>query len=81
MLRRQEGTMTDVKKHPIVSREEWSFYEDGSGTVFHTYSTYARGIDLLNSAYNILDLVAKGRDEEELEFTQDWVRHHDKYQD
>ena len=57
------------------------FYKDGDGTLFHTYSSYERGIDLVNTAYNYLDLVPKGRDEESLEFTQAWVRHHDKYED
>ena len=52
------------------------FYRDGG--VFHTYSTYARGIDLLNAAYNYLDLVPKGRDEEG-ERSQSWVRRHDEY--
>jgi predicted dithiol-disulfide oxidoreductase (DUF899 family) len=57
-----------------------AFYKDESGAVFHTYSTYARGIDLLNVTYNFLDLTAKGRDEEHLEGnSQAWVRHHDKY--
>jgi predicted dithiol-disulfide oxidoreductase (DUF899 family) len=55
------------------------FYKDESGVVFHTYSCYARGIDLLNGTYNYLDLVPKGRDEGSLEFTQEWVRYHDKY--
>jgi predicted dithiol-disulfide oxidoreductase (DUF899 family) len=58
-----------------------AFYKDRSGAVFHTYSCYARGIDLLNTAYNFLDLAPKGRDEGGLEFTQAWVRHHDKYTD
>lgn len=57
------------------------FYRDGKGAVFHTYSTYARGIDMLNGAYHFLDLVPKGRDEDRLKFTQAWVRHHDRYQD
>jgi predicted dithiol-disulfide oxidoreductase (DUF899 family) len=57
------------------------FYKDGSNTVFHTYSSYARGIDMLNGAYHFLDLVPKGRDEDSLEFTQAWVRYHDKYED
>ena len=57
------------------------FYKDSSGAVFHTYSCYARGIDMLNGAYHFLDLVPKGRDEERLEFTQSWVRHHDRYED
>jgi predicted dithiol-disulfide oxidoreductase (DUF899 family) len=55
-----------------------AFYRDGNGQVYHTYSTYARGIDLLNTTYNFLDLTAKGRDENP-EHSQDWVRHHDKY--
>ncbi len=57
------------------------FYRDPKGRIFHTYSTYARGIDILNGAYNFLDLAPKGRDEDGLKFTQAWVRHHDRYQD
>src|SRR5262249_37526638 len=45
------------------------FYSDGSGDLFHTYSTYGRGLDMLVGAYNYLDLVPKGRDEEGLAFT------------
>jgi predicted dithiol-disulfide oxidoreductase (DUF899 family) len=56
-----------------------AFYKDENGTVFHTYSTYARGIDLLNMTYNALDLTAKGRDEEHLDEPMAWVRHHDRY--
>jgi predicted dithiol-disulfide oxidoreductase (DUF899 family) len=52
------------------------FFADESG-VFHTYSSYARGIDLLNAAYNYLDLVPKGRDEDGR--SQFWVRRHDEY--
>ena len=63
-----------------VDREGASvFYKGEDGSIFHTYSTYARGIDLLNLTYNFLDLTPKGRDEDHLEFTQQWVRHHDKY--
>jgi predicted dithiol-disulfide oxidoreductase (DUF899 family) len=54
-----------------------TFYRDRSDAVFHTYSTYARGIDLLNGTYNFLDLTAKGRDENP-DRAQDWVRYHDK---
>jgi len=57
------------------------FCKDASGAVFHTYSSYARGIDMLNTAYHYLDLVPKGRDEDDLEFTQSWVRHHDRYEE
>jgi predicted dithiol-disulfide oxidoreductase (DUF899 family) len=55
------------------------FYKDPGGAVFHTYSTYARGLDLLIGAYNYLDLAPKGRDEAALPSTMDWVRHHDRY--
>jgi len=54
------------------------FYRDPEGAVFHTYSCYARGIDLLNGTYNVLDLVPKGRDEDPDEPVS-WVRHHDRY--
>ena len=56
------------------------FHKDENGAVFHTYSSYARGIDMLNTAYHYLDLVPKGRDEDGLEFTQSWVRYHDRYE-
>ena len=55
------------------------FFKDENGDVFHTYSAYARGLDILIGAYNFLDLVPKGRDEEALPFTMAWVRHHDRY--
>jgi predicted dithiol-disulfide oxidoreductase (DUF899 family) len=55
-----------------------SFFYRQNTEVFHTYSTYGRGIDILNGAYNWLDLVAKGRDENS-DSTMDWVRHHDRY--
>jgi len=65
----------------VTDREGVSvFYKDQSGAVFHTYSSYARGIDMLNTAYHYLDLVPKGRDEDGLEFTQAWVRYHDRYE-
>ncbi len=57
------------------------FYKDGNGVVFHTYSSYARGLDVLIGVYNFLDLAPKGRNEEALKGTMAWVRHHDKYID
>jgi len=54
------------------------FYKDDTGAIFHTYSTYARGIDMLNTTYQWLDLVPKGRDEDP-DDAQGWVRHHDRY--
>jgi predicted dithiol-disulfide oxidoreductase (DUF899 family) len=55
------------------------FCKDSSGDVFHTYSTYGRGLEPLVGTYMILDLVPKGRDEDHLGFTMEWVRHHDRY--
>jgi predicted dithiol-disulfide oxidoreductase (DUF899 family) len=55
------------------------FYQDASGDVYHTYSSYARGVDPVVGAYHWLDLVPKGRDEDGLAFAMAWVRHHDRY--
>ena len=57
------------------------FYKDEAGRIFHSYSSYGRGGDLMIGAYNYLDLVPKGRDEGGLAFTMAWVRHHDRYHD
>lgn len=57
------------------------FYKDETGAIFHTYSTYARGDEMLSSAYMYIDLAPKGRDEEGLPFPSAWWRHHDKYED
>ncbi|KNX78173.1 hypothetical protein DA83_23885 [Pseudomonas sp. 250J] len=53
-----------------------AFYREADGSLYHTYSTYARGLDILVNAYNFLDLAPLGRNEEG---TMDWVRHHDRY--
>lgn len=55
------------------------FYKNDAGEIFHTYSAYARGLDILVGAYNFLDLAPKGRDEDGLAHTMSWVRHHDRY--
>ena len=54
------------------------FYKDEKGEIFHTYSTYARGGDLLIGAYNYLDMAPLGRNETTI---MDWMRHHDRYED
>jgi len=68
------------KGDPGISEREGVsvFYRDDAGKLFHTYSAYARGIDMLNTSYNFVDLTAKGRNESKA-FTQDWVRYHDRY--
>jgi len=55
------------------------FFKDADGNVFHTYSCYARGLDMLNTAYHYLDLVPKGRDEAGLPHAMAWVRLRDQY--
>jgi predicted dithiol-disulfide oxidoreductase (DUF899 family) len=55
------------------------FAKDESGAVFRTYSTYGRGLDMMNTAYHYLDLVPKGRDEADLPFTMSWVKLRDLY--
>ncbi|MBR0932176.1 thioredoxin family protein [Bradyrhizobium jicamae] len=56
------------------------FYRDDAGDVFHTYSTFARGLDMMNAAYHYLDLTPLGRHEEGLPYPMDWVRLRDQYQ-
>ena len=55
-----------------------AFYRDSGGNIYHTYSTYGRGIDLLNGAYSFIDISPLGRNEDP-EFTQSWVRRRDEY--
>jgi len=69
-----------MQKFPAEERPGSSvFYKDASGNVFHTYSTFGRGLDQMINAYNWLDIAPKGRDEEGLKHSMAWVRHHDKY--
>jgi predicted dithiol-disulfide oxidoreductase (DUF899 family) len=62
--------------------DEWpgvsAFYKDDAGDVFHTYSTYGRGVEVMMGTYRMLDLVPKGRDEQ-VGHNMAWVRHHDRY--
>ena len=57
------------------------FYKDKNNDIFHTYSSYARGTETGVGTYSYLDLVPKGRDEDELPFSMSWLRHHDRYAD
>lgn len=56
-----------------------AFIRDEQGQVFHTYSTYGRGVELMMGAYDLIDIAPKGRDEAGLSHGMDWVRHHDRY--
>ncbi|OZI49647.1 DUF899 domain-containing protein [Bordetella genomosp. 4] len=64
--------------------EEWPgisvFLKTDAGEVFHTYSCYTRGVEIMMGTYNLLDITPKGRDEREVENKMEWVRHHDRYQ-
>lgn len=55
------------------------FCHNETGEIFHTYSCYGRGLDMLNGAYHYIDLTPKGRDEKELPYPMAWVRRHDQY--
>lgn len=56
-----------------------AFYRDDDGTVFHTYSTYGRGVEVMMGTYRMLDLTPKGRDERDVPNKMEWVRRHDEY--
>jgi len=56
------------------------FCRDDAGEVFHTYSRYGRGVEVMMHTYALLELTPKGRDEDELEYPMSWVRHHDRYE-
>jgi predicted dithiol-disulfide oxidoreductase (DUF899 family) len=58
-----------------------AFIKGEGGNVLHTYSSYARGLDMLVGTYNFLDMAPKGRDEDALPWTMAWVRRHDEYED
>lgn len=67
---------------PSEERPGASVFLKKGSEVFHTYSTYARGLDILIPTYNFLDLTPKGRDEENMKpHAMAWVRHHDRYTD
>lgn len=55
------------------------FFRDDNGAIFHTYSVFERGLDMFITAYHYLDIVPKGRDEADLQYTMSWLRRHDEY--
>jgi predicted dithiol-disulfide oxidoreductase (DUF899 family) len=56
-----------------------AFFKDDAGEVFHTYSTYGRGVEVMMGTYALLDLAPRGRDEDGLPHTMEWVQHHDRH--
>ncbi len=71
----------ETTEFPSDERPGASAFIRKDGEVFHTYSSYARGLDILLPTYNILDMTALGRHEEGLPWPMAWVRHHDRYGD
>lgn len=70
----------EMRKFPAEEAPGASvFAKDKSGDIYHTYSSYGRGLDMFLGTYHFLDIVPKGRDEEGLAHSMAWVRHHDKY--
>lgn len=57
------------------------FFKDGNGRIFHTYSSFARGLETFLGVYRLLDVVPKGRDEDGLAYGMEWLRLHDRYDD
>jgi predicted dithiol-disulfide oxidoreductase (DUF899 family) len=80
-LAKKKAFYNFISQDPGISEREGIsvFYKDPSDKIFHTYSAYERGIDILNNTYNYLDLVPKGRDEDRYDFPMAWVRRHDEY--
>jgi predicted dithiol-disulfide oxidoreductase (DUF899 family) len=80
-IEKKEGFYNFTIQDPSESEQPGVsvFYKDQAGKIFHTYSAYSRGIDILNNTYNYLDLVPKGRDEDGYDFPMTWVRRHDEY--
>jgi predicted dithiol-disulfide oxidoreductase (DUF899 family) len=66
------GTQTEF---PGIS----AFYKDAEGAVYHTYSTYGRGIEMANATYQLLDMMPRGRDEAQLSTPMAWVGYKDEY--
>jgi predicted dithiol-disulfide oxidoreductase (DUF899 family) len=56
------------------------FARDAAGAIYHTYSTYGRGVEIVMGTYRLIDMVPKGRDEENDEYGMQWLRHHDRYE-
>ena len=73
----RDGATFPVREAPGIS----VFAKDEEGRIFHTYSAYSRGLENFIGAYHLLDLVPKGRDEAELAYGMEWVRHRDRYDD
>ncbi len=75
MLYNYQNTKFPASEGPGIS----VFFKDLEQEIFHTYSCYARGLDMLNGAYHLMDLTPNGRDEDDLPYSMAWLRRHDQY--
>ncbi len=78
----EAGSMVyNYQTRPVMGAEQHgtSVFELIGDKIYHTYSTYGRGLDRMNGAYGYIDLTPRGRTEDELPFTLAWVRRHDEY--
>ena len=66
-------------RDPGEEKHGLSAFKKEEGAIYHTYSTYARGVEPFNAAYQLLDLAPRGRDENGLAWTMEWLRRHDQY--
>jgi predicted dithiol-disulfide oxidoreductase (DUF899 family) len=73
----QKPAKFPVTESPGIS----SFFKDAEGNIFHTYSSFGRGLENFLGIYHFLDIVPKGRDESGLPYPMAWVRHKDRYDD
>ncbi len=73
----QDGVSFPMEEAPGAS----VFALGDDGTVYHTYSTFARGLDRLIGTYHFLDMVPRGRNEDSLDWPMQWVRRHDEYEE
>ena len=71
----EEGQVFITKEAPGIS----VFVKDNDGKIYHTYSAYARGLENFITAYHLLDIVPKGRDEDSFSYGMEWLRHKDRY--
>ena len=71
----QENSPYPTKEYPGIS----VFVKDNDGQIYHTYSTYGRGLEDFLIVYRLLDIVPNGRNEEEFSYGMEWLRHKDRY--
>jgi predicted dithiol-disulfide oxidoreductase (DUF899 family) len=82
---REQGVFYNFVKKPDPGIDEQPgasvFYKGEDGTIYHTYSTYGRGLEMFLTVYGWLDTVPRGRNETKNGNLMDWVRRHDRYED